>query len=64
MRTMRRRLGTLVALAAAALVFVLVVDGGSFGGAVPRPTSAASTGVRTTKIAWPLVPLVSSAVTT
>jgi hypothetical protein len=42
MRTMRRRLGTLVALAAAALVFVLVVDGGSFGGAVPRPTSAAS----------------------
>ena len=42
MRTMRRRLGTVVALAAAALVLALVVDGGSFGDAAPRPTSAAN----------------------
>jgi hypothetical protein len=42
MRTMRRRLGTLVALAAAVLVLALVVDGGPSGGAIPLPAAVAS----------------------
>jgi hypothetical protein len=41
MRTMRRRLGTVVALAAAVLVLALVVDGGSSGDAIPRPAAVA-----------------------
>jgi len=41
MRTMPRRLGTVVALAAAALVVALVVAGGSSGGATPRPAAVA-----------------------
>ena len=42
MRTMRRRLGIVIALATAALVLALMVDGGSSGGAVPPPPSAAT----------------------
>jgi hypothetical protein len=42
MRTMRRRLGTMVTLATAVLVLALVVDGVSSGGAIPRPAAVAS----------------------
>jgi len=42
MRTMRRRLGTVIALAAAAVVMALVVDGESTGEAIPRFAFAAS----------------------
>lgn len=42
MRTMRRRLGSVIALAAIALVVALVAAGGSSSGSVPHPASSAA----------------------